>query len=144
MRCIMFLVGASVLVLCANLARGSEGVDDVVKLQQSGLSPDVITAFVENSSIAYDLTADEITKLQNAGVPATAIVAMIDHGKELRAKLAPAAPVANAPATAAPEPAAPVTGPRQEQRQWRMARPRVPSRPLPRRRRPLPRLHRKT
>ncbi|MGD0092110.1 MAG: DUF6600 domain-containing protein [Planctomycetota bacterium] len=110
MRWVTFLA-VPALVLAGSLAQGSEGVDDVIRLQQAGLSPDVLTAFVENSSVAYDLTADEITRLENAGVPATSIVAMIDHGKELRAKQAPAAPAATAPVTAAPVTGPPVTTP---------------------------------
>ena len=79
-------------------AWASEGMDDVIKLSRAGLSQDVMLAFVQTSGAPYDLNADEIQKLRDGGVSATVIVAMIDHGKELRGTAAPA--LANtAPAT---------------------------------------------
>lgn len=65
--------------LCA-----SEGVDEIIRLQQGGVNQRVLLAFVENSATAYDPSAAEIQKMEDAGVGATVIVAMIDHGKALR------------------------------------------------------------
>lgn len=62
----------------------SEGVDDVIKLQRSGVENEVIQAFVQDSTIAYELSVDDIQRLEDANVSATVIVAMIDHGKTLR------------------------------------------------------------
>src|SRR6185295_16475344 len=79
-------------ILSAMLALGlaisawsSEGVSEVLKLQQSGVSPDVMLTFVQTSKTNYSPTADEIQQLEDAGVPATVIVAMIDHGKDIAA-----------------------------------------------------------
>jgi len=90
-------------VALSGAVSASEGVDEVLRLQQGGVNPRVISAYVENSPTAYDLSADEIQKLEDAGVPATVVVAMIDHGKALRNEPIPSAPAPqNAASDAAP------------------------------------------
>lgn len=79
----------------------SEGVDDLIKLQKADIDREIMLAFVQDSKIAYDLSADEIQKLEDAGVPATVVVAMLDHGKQIRGEPVPAAPTENASATTA-------------------------------------------
>jgi hypothetical protein len=46
----------------------SPGVDEVVKLAESGVGDAVIEAYVENSPIAYDLSAGEILYLTDLGI----------------------------------------------------------------------------
>jgi len=72
-------------------------------------------AFVQYSPVAYDLNADDIQELENANVSATVIVAMLEHGKQLRSnpvavhadqQPAPAdqqAPIVNVAVNAPPE-----------------------------------------
>ncbi len=76
----LFLIGITTSAFC------SEGVDDVVRLQRANVGSDVVLAFVENSRVAYDLTADDMIRLEDSEVPATVILAMIERGNELRDK----------------------------------------------------------
>src|SRR5262249_36049080 len=64
----------------AATAWSSEGVNEVLKLQEAGVSQDVMLAYVQHSTAQYNLSADEIQRLEDSGVPATVIVAMIDPG----------------------------------------------------------------
>src|SRR5436190_1720394 len=90
MKRISWLYVPILCVLVAGAACASEGVDEVIRLQQGGINARVMQAYVENSTVAYDPSAAEIQKLEDAGVPATVIVAMIDHGKALRKEPVPA------------------------------------------------------
>ena len=77
----------------------SFGLDDVVKMVQSGVTTDVILTYVENSTVAYYTTAEDIVQLHELGVPSQITAAMIRHGGKLRAEQAKAAKaVAVAPA----------------------------------------------
>jgi hypothetical protein len=78
------LLGA--LMLCFGAFAASEGVDDVITLQRAEVGADVLTAFVENSLVAYDLSADDIQLLEDAQVPSTVIVAMLDHKKQMQSE----------------------------------------------------------
>ena len=77
-------------VMLSGGAFASEGVDEVIRLQNGGVGQRVMMAYVENSATAYDPSAAEIQKMEDAGVPASVIVAMIDHGKALRKEAVPA------------------------------------------------------
>jgi len=114
MSCV--LLGA--LALCCGALGASEGVDDVIKLQRSAVEDDVLIAFVQDSTVAYDLSAEDIQRLEDANVPSTVIVAMLDHGKELRSApsalpVAPASPAVAEPS--APGPSAVVYAPPPDQ-----------------------------
>ena len=76
------------LIVGAGSAFASEGVDDIVKLEEAGVSDDVQLAYVQNSSIAYDPTSEEIERLEQAGVSASVIVAMIERGEKADARAA--------------------------------------------------------
>jgi len=95
-----FLLGT--LALSCGAFGASAGVDDVVKLQQSGVGDDVLAAFVQDSAVAYDLSAEDIQQLEDAKVPSTVIVAMLDHGKQLRAAPSALPVVAASPPVAGP------------------------------------------
>jgi hypothetical protein len=58
----------------------SPGVADILKLLQAGVSKDVIKAFVEHSSVVYQLTADDIVALKQQGVPDDLITTMVQRG----------------------------------------------------------------
>ena len=80
------LCGLGGLGLCgiSSIAFGSEGVDDIIKLQRSGIESEVEEAYVRDSAVAYNLSAEDIQRMEDANVPAVVIVAMLDHGKQLR------------------------------------------------------------
>ncbi len=77
-------VCALMIVFAGAVAFGSEGVNDIINLQRGGVDRDVMLAFVSNSAVAYDLSAEEIQQLEDASVPPTVVVAMIQRGKVLR------------------------------------------------------------
>src|SRR5262245_5498264 len=54
----------------------SAGVAEILKMVDAKVDPDVITAYVKNSSTAYNPTASEIIALRGRGVPNEVIVAM--------------------------------------------------------------------
>ena len=77
-----------------------QGIQDVVKMKQAGLSDDVILAQIKNSGATYNLTVDQILSLKNQNVSDAVIKALISgNGSTATATVA-------APAPAAP-PAAP-------------------------------------
>jgi hypothetical protein len=65
-------------------AKLSFGVDEVVKMHQSGVEPDVVLNYVENSNVPYHLSAEEIVRLHDLGVPSPIITALIRHGAKVQ------------------------------------------------------------
>ena len=65
-------------------ARLSFGVDEVVKMYQSGVDTDVIVNYIENSSVPYHLNAEEIVHLHDIGVPSQIITTLIRHGAKVQ------------------------------------------------------------
>ena len=70
--------------LAAANAKFSGAIGDVVKLHEAGMDPTTIQAFIENSTIAYVPTADEILRLHKLGIPEPLIAGLIRRGGELR------------------------------------------------------------
>ncbi len=96
----------------------------IVKLVQSGVSQDVIMAYVTNSTGMFKLDPDEIIYLKDIGAPDELVTAMMQRDQMLQAQTAagasylppqPAAPATETaasepvPAATVVEPAAPVT-----------------------------------
>src|SRR6516225_7281531 len=54
---------------------------EVFKLAQSGVSDDVVLAFVNNSTSKYNLSADDILALKDAGLSQNVISTMISHDR---------------------------------------------------------------
>jgi hypothetical protein len=73
----------------------SAGMDEVIKMIHAGVATDVIKTYIENSSVAYNLSADEIIALKERGVPDELTTAMVKRGGELR-QLVHQAPTHNA------------------------------------------------
>ncbi len=71
--------GASTTTFSGNLG-------EVVRLFQAGVDEAVILAFVQNSPIANQPSADEIIKLRNLGISSEVIAAVLRRGGELRAQ----------------------------------------------------------
>jgi hypothetical protein len=65
-------------------ARLSFGVDEVVKMYQGGVEADVILNYVENSSVPYHLSAEEVVQLHEIGVPSPIITTLIRHGAKVQ------------------------------------------------------------
>jgi hypothetical protein len=64
----------------------SAGVGDVLRMVDAKVDPQVIRTFVENSTVAYNLSAAEIIALKTRGVPDDLVASMIARGAQLRAK----------------------------------------------------------
>lgn len=84
MRFLIRLIFVFGLALLGQNVGASEGIEEVVQLQKAGVDQAVTRAFIESSSVAYDPSAAEIQQMEDAGVPASIIIAVIDHGKQLR------------------------------------------------------------
>src|SRR3954469_7842702 len=70
----------------------SPGVAEIIALVNAKIDPEVIKSFVQNSAIAYDPSATELIALTEHGTPADIIVAMLNHGADLRARRLQAQP----------------------------------------------------
>jgi hypothetical protein len=83
----------------------SYGVSQVAKLQQAGLSKDVIVNYVRSGNFTFHLRADDIIYLHQLGVPQEAISAMMEKDSNAAA-VAQSTPVSQeAPmAQTAPQP----------------------------------------
>jgi hypothetical protein len=85
------------------------GVSEVMKLYKSGISTDIIASYINNSSLSFSLSADNLIALKQEGVPGPVLAAMMQRYSELQRQsaMAVAAPVpsqAPAPPPAAPAP----------------------------------------
>lgn len=95
------------------------GAAEVVRLSESGTSEDVMLSYIHNSSLRYNLSADQILYLRDIGFSSQVISAMLNREHELQnapqtytyeQKLyTPANPAAVAPQPVAPAPSQPVT-----------------------------------
>ena len=75
----------------------SAGVDEIVRLAQSGVGDEVLQAYIENSTVAYQLSVDEILYLHDLGLSAQTIAAIVEHGQLLQHQ--PAIAAANTPSS---------------------------------------------
>jgi hypothetical protein len=62
----------------------SRGVNDILKMLDAKVDPAVIRAYINNSTTAFNPTAQEIIGLKRRGVPDELITAMIQRGAEVR------------------------------------------------------------
>jgi len=62
----------------------SNGVADVVKMLDAGVSREIVLAYAQNSPVPYRLGANEIIALKDRGVPADILTALIVRGGEVR------------------------------------------------------------
>lgn len=65
-------------------SRLSRPIQDVVKMVNGGVPPEVLVAYVQNSSSVFNPTPENIIYLKDKGVPMTVITAMLVHDKTLR------------------------------------------------------------
>ena len=66
----------------------SSPLAQVIKLTQAGVSEDVITAYVNNSTSLFNLNSDQIIYLKDIGVPDTVVQAMIQRDQVLQSQMA--------------------------------------------------------
>ena len=78
----------------------SPRVAEIAKLVQSGVSDDVLMAFIKNSPQAFSPTADEILYLTDLGMPDAVLTVLMQHRPVLQEMTAP--PVVVAPPAPAP------------------------------------------
>ncbi len=85
----------------------SQPARDVVKMTASGVSDEVVKAYVASSPMPFNLSADNIIHMQGVGVSASVTTEMLNHDKKILDQAPPApAPVPTAqPATPYPYPA---------------------------------------
>src|SRR5437867_9493125 len=74
----------NVIKKSAQSARLSFGVDEVVKMYQGGVETDVVLNYIENSSVPYHLSAEEVVHLHDIGVPSQIITTLIRHGAKVQ------------------------------------------------------------
>src|SRR5258706_1546865 len=61
----------------------SPGSAEVVKLAQSGVSDDVVLAYIQNSQAAFSLSSDSVVYLKDLGLSSAVITAMLNHDNSL-------------------------------------------------------------
>lgn len=69
----------------------SPGVRDVLKMLDAKIDPAVVKAYINNSMILFNPTANEIIALKQRGVPDEVLTAMMRRGAEVRMQSAQAA-----------------------------------------------------
>jgi hypothetical protein len=62
----------------------SPAAAEVVRLVESGSSDDVLTAYIQNSTTLYNLTADQIVYLKDIGISSQVVTAMLNRDSALR------------------------------------------------------------
>src|SRR6266850_3929053 len=80
----------------------SPAVAEIVKLAESGLGDEVVSAYVTKSQTAFNLSAEDIVYLKDVGISETIITQMMAQDKVLRDSGPPAATTAQTPPVPAP------------------------------------------
>lgn len=76
----------------------AEGIADVLKMAEAGVSKDVLKGFIEKSGIPYRPTPVEIITMKKRGVPDAVITAVMDAGDKVQKQRVAAAAEARAAA----------------------------------------------
>jgi len=85
------------------LSLASPAVREIVKMVEAKVDPTVIKAYIQSSTVAYNLGASDVIAMKNHGVPDDILTALLEHTTQLRTQMAQAAHAAQpAPAAAAP------------------------------------------
>ena len=82
-------------------APAPSGLAEVLKMVDAGISKDIIRQYIQNSTVACDLTADDIIALKQRGVPDEIALALLRRSAELKSQAASVS-AASSPATRAP------------------------------------------
>lgn len=89
--------GAAAQAAAATPANLSLGASEVVKLVSSGVSEEVVLAYIQNSQAVFNLSADDVLYLKDIGLSPQVTSAMLNHDSTLRGQTAQYAPVATTP-----------------------------------------------
>ena len=73
-----------------SIATNSPGIAEILKMAEAGVSKDVIKAYVERSSIAYDPSPEELIALKERRVPDEIVTVLLKRGAEVKAQISPA------------------------------------------------------
>jgi len=85
---------------------------EVIRLAESGLSDDVILAYIQRSPPASAVSADQIVYLRDLGISSPVLQALVERSAPAQGQSAtPAAPPAMSPAPPAPTPESPAPPP---------------------------------
>jgi hypothetical protein len=68
-------------------AKYSAGVDETLKMVQAGVSTDVIKTYIENSPVAYSLSAADVIALKEHAVPDELTTALMKRGATIRVEV---------------------------------------------------------
>jgi hypothetical protein len=79
---------------------------EVVKLHQSGIGDEIVSSYISNSNVRYQLSVADIVYMHQLGIADPLISSMILHDQQLRNTTAPYVAQAPAPAPAAQAPVA--------------------------------------
>jgi hypothetical protein len=71
---------AMALALEGKAALASPGADDLIRMARSGVDEEVLTAYIDSATGAFDLSADDIITLKDLGVPSQVINEALRHG----------------------------------------------------------------
>jgi hypothetical protein len=74
----LFVALLAVVLACGIALAVTVSVDDIIKLRQEGVSPEVIKTFIKSSGQKFELSADDILKLKKANVPEEIIQMMMN------------------------------------------------------------------
>ena len=110
------VAGAPAQAAAAAPVNLSPGAAEVVRLAGSGVSDDVVLAYIQNSQATFNLAADDVLYLKDIGLSPQVTSAMLNHDSMLRnqaQQYAPAATVQAAPAPVAAATPAPAMAPQQ-------------------------------
>jgi hypothetical protein len=118
------LSAAEIAARAARAPQLSPAVEEVLKLSKGGVSDAVTLAYIQNSTMSYSMSAQNVLQLQEQGVSPQVIAAMLQRNGEVQrateanhqaqaaaaaAKTPPAATTAPATTTVATAPSAPVS-----------------------------------
>jgi hypothetical protein len=67
-----------------NAAKLSYGLDEIARMVEVGIQPEVMEAFIDNSTVAYAPNAADIVYLRELGAPPGVLASLIRHGGRLR------------------------------------------------------------
>lgn len=109
-----------VTTLPAEVPRLSPAMEEVVKLLQAGVSPEVVEAFITNAVVPFHVGSAELLYLQDLGAPAAIMTALIQHDaqpamqalKQVSTSAKPEAVAVAATPPAVPDPPEPTPVPR--------------------------------
>ncbi|MGB7566252.1 MAG: hypothetical protein WBM07_00215, partial [Chitinivibrionales bacterium] len=94
------MILAAMVTLAVFSCWATEGYNDLAKLVKSGVSEDIVIAYVNSSNVSYALTPDEIMELKKMGATDKVLTAVIQKKKpasdaQLQKSAPPAASINN-------------------------------------------------